>query len=243
MGVRVQGRPSNADNGGADLKDAERLLNSLTGVVSARLVTSASGDIEEIHVLTTHDVSAKQTVRNVESALLAQLGINVDHRKISVAQTNAEAPVGNGQTSIRTGYDYGETRVLFLGHEFENENPHRLRARVKIEWKGERFLGEAAGTDLPKSRLEILANAVLQGLEGILDPDGDERSREGAALALDGVKLVDAFDRSYVLVGVHAIHGRDVKRLSGAAPHDDVIERAVILATLQATDRWVRGRL
>lgn len=243
MGVRVEGRPAEAENGGRTLKDAERLLNSLTGVVSARMVTDASGDIEEIHVLTTHDVSAKQTVRNVESALLAQMGINVDHRKISVAQTSAEAPAENGQTSVSTGYDFSETRVLFLGHEFEHDTPHRLRARVKIEWKGERFLGEATGTDLPRSRLEILANAVIKGLESILDPDGRAKEREGAALALDGVKVVEAFDRSYVLVGVHAIHGRDVKRLSGAAPDDDVIERAVILATLQATDRWVRGRL
>lgn len=244
MAVLVKGARGGDDHGGWILKDAERLLNSLTGVVSARMVTGTSGEIEEIHVLTTKDVSAKQTVRNVESALLAQLGINVDHRKISVAQTSAESSAGtNGQRSTGAGVEFGETRVLFLGHEFENENPHRLRARVKIEWRGERILGEAVGTDLPRTRLEILANAVLQGLEAILDPGEDGPHPDGAALALDGVKVVDAFDRSYVLVGVHAIHGRHVKRLSGAAPHDDVIERAVILATLQATDRWVRGRL
>lgn len=244
MAVRVKGRPSGDDHGGWRLKDAERLLNSLTGVVSARMVTGSSGDIEEIHVLTTQDVSAKQTVRNVESALLAQLGINVDHRKISVAQTSAEAAAEtNGQHPASTRVQFGETRVLFLGHEFENENPHRLRARVKIEWRGERILGEAEGTDLPRSRLEILANAVLHGLEAILHPDEDGRHPDGAALALEGVKVVEAFDHSYVLVGVHAIHGRHVKRLSGAAPYDDVIERSVILATLQATDRWVRGRL
>lgn len=225
------------------MKDAERLLNSLTGVVSARMVTGSSGDIEEIHVLTTQDVSAKQTVRNVESALLAQLGINVDHRKISVAQTSTEVAAGtNGQHAQGTDVQLGETRVLFLGHEVENENPHRLRARVKIEWRGERILGEAVGTNLPRSRLDILANAVLHGLEAILHPE-DDSSDGGAALALEGVKVVDAFDHSYVLVGVHAIHGRHVKRLSGAAPYDDVIERSVILATLQATDRWVRGRL
>jgi hypothetical protein len=62
-------------------------------------------------------------------------------------------------------------------------------------------------------------------------------------LALDGVKMVEAFDRSYVLVGVNAIHKREVAGLSGASVVEDTAERAVILATLQAIDRWVRGRL
>ena len=62
------------------------------------------------------------------------------------------------------------------------------------------------------------------------------------ALSLDGVKLVDAFDRRFVLVAVHALHGREIKSLAGAAAIDDSSDRSVILATLQATDRWVRGR-
>ena len=58
-----------------------------------------------------------------------------------------------------------------------------------------------------------------------------------------GVRTVDAFDRSYVLVGVTAIHQRNVAELAGASALGDTPERAVILATLQAIDRWVRGRL
>lgn len=227
------------------MEDAERLLNSLNGVVSARMVAEAGGEIEEIHLVTTREVSPKQTVRNVESALLAQLGINVDHRKISVAQTSA---AGAEQADVLTPPTNGASgpranRVVFLGHELENERRHRVRARVKIEWKGERFAGEASGTDLPRSRLDIVASAVLQGLESILHHSDQDEGRDVAALALDGVKVTEAFDRSYVLVGVHAIHGREAKVLCGSAPVDDVVERAVVLATLQAADRWVRGRL
>lgn len=230
------------------MEDAERLLSSLNGVLSARMVADPGGEIEEIHLVTTREVSPKQTVRNVESALLAQLGISVDHRKISVAQTS-EAAADDAQVTSETksngaGAVRGN-RVVFLGHEFRNEPRHRVRARVKIEWKGEHFSGEAAGTDLPRSRLDIVASAVLQGLEEILVRvnDTDASEGDGAALALDGVKVVEAFDRSYVIVGVHAIHGREAKVLSGSAPVEDVIERAVVLATLKAADRWVRGRL
>ena len=78
------------DRVGWSIQEAERLLMSLQGVVSARVVARPGGQIDEIHLLTTADVKPKATVRNVESALLAHLDLSVDHRKISVAQTTAD---------------------------------------------------------------------------------------------------------------------------------------------------------
>jgi hypothetical protein len=68
-----------------------------------------------------------------------------------------------------------------------------------------------------------------------------DEGRRPPSLALDGVKVVDAFDRKFVLVSVHAIAGRDSSRLAGTNLADESTDRAAILATLQATDRWVRG--
>ena len=70
------------------IQRAEELLSTLPGVISARIVASGTGSVEEIHVLTTDEVSAKQTVRNVESALIAHLGMRVSHKKISVATSS-----------------------------------------------------------------------------------------------------------------------------------------------------------
>src|SRR2546423_12247837 len=70
------------------IQRAEELLASLPGVISARIVASSNGTVEEIHILTTDEVSPKQTVRNVESALIAHLGMRVSHKKISVATSN-----------------------------------------------------------------------------------------------------------------------------------------------------------
>lgn len=238
--------PSGHDGRQWSVGQAERLLKSLTGVLSARLVAQPEGEIEEIHLLTTEEVAPKQTVRNVESALLAHLGLAVDHRKISVARTTAAGDEGDPsrKTPIEAVPSPREGRLLFIGHQLETERPHRVRVRVSMEWKGQRYVGEAAGTDLPRSRLELLAGAVLRGLESIADSVAEGAGQKpGLALSLDGVKVIDAFDRTYVLVGVHAVHGRHVTVLSGSAAVDDVLERAVIFATLQATDRWVRGRL
>ena len=70
---------------------AEELLATLPGVVSVRIEATASGEVDAIHVLTSVEVGPKQTVRNIESALLAHLGMRVDHRKVSVA-TTVDAP-------------------------------------------------------------------------------------------------------------------------------------------------------
>ena len=229
--------------GGWTIERAEQLLGSLTGVLSVRIVAQPGGDIQEIHLLTTEEVSPKQTVRNVESALLAQLDLEVDHRKISVARTSeggADADEAERFLQAVPGRT-AEERILFVGHQTESQRAHRVRMRVAVEWKGERFEGETEGTDLPRTRLETTAEATLRAVAAAVADTTETSGR--FTLALDGVKQMDAFERRYVLVAVHAITDREVTPLSGAAGVTDAADRAVILATLQATDRWVRGRV
>jgi len=70
------------------IQRAEELLATLPGVISARIMATPAGVVEEIHVLTTDGIAAKQTVRNIESALIAHLGMRVNHKKISVATSS-----------------------------------------------------------------------------------------------------------------------------------------------------------
>jgi len=72
---------------GYPIRRAEELIATLPGVLSVRIVPSDAGAIDEVHVLTTDAVAPKQTVRNIESALIAELGVRVNHRKISIATT------------------------------------------------------------------------------------------------------------------------------------------------------------
>src|SRR3990170_4666342 len=70
--------------------EVERLLRSLAGIVSARVISDPLGRGEEIHVLASDRLHPKQVVRNVESALSAGLGIVIDRRVVSVAQVRAD---------------------------------------------------------------------------------------------------------------------------------------------------------
>ena len=73
------------------LRDAEALIASLQDVTSVRITATQTGGIEAVHVLVSGSTPAKQHVRNIESALMARLGLKVDHRKISIAATAAGA--------------------------------------------------------------------------------------------------------------------------------------------------------
>ena len=92
------------------IQRAEELLATLPGVISARIVASGNGAVDEIHILTSSEVSPKQTVRNVESALIAHLGMRVSHKKISVAQSSEGTKPAKQMESVmplRPSHDEG----------------------------------------------------------------------------------------------------------------------------------------
>lgn len=253
---------------------AEDLIRSLTGVLSARVVTNHADQVEEVHVLTTEAVSPKQTVRNVESALQAHFEIDVDHRKISVARTDSlpemAAPAAESVVSLVMDQDEEEgeqhepvdhsprpapgdghpgngPRIVYQSHRTETENANRVRITVVLSYEGTDYEGHAVSANLPRPRLEAASNATLRAVETLASAEveglDDPGERPVVALALDGVKVVEAFEREFALVAVHALAGRDIVALAGASVVKDRTDASVIMATLQATDRWVRGRM
>jgi hypothetical protein len=125
-----------------------------------------------------------------------------------------------------------------MGLQVETKRAHQVHFQVELEWRGARHSGEATGADVSRTRMETVAGAALKAIEAAAAAQGTQ----GLNLALDGVKAIDAFDRRFALVAVNAFQGRQVTALSGTALIEDSPDKAVILATLQATCRWVRGR-
>jgi len=68
------------------VQDVEELIRAINGVTDCRIVTNDWGAVEEIHVLASAERLAKAVARDVESALAARFSMDIDHRKISVAQ-------------------------------------------------------------------------------------------------------------------------------------------------------------
>lgn len=220
------------------LKKAEELLSTLQDVVSARIVSDATGAIEAIHLLVMGSSTPKQVVRNVESALMAHLGVRVDHRKISVA-TTMKRPVSNpgGEPAIEAKPQpvaAAEGRMLYFEDvEVRGSRAKGVVVKVTLRRGKEQFVGEAEGFESEKSRLELAARATLAAIACC---DGGAMK-----LSLEGTKVIEAFDRELVLVGLLVRQGRNNVLLTGSCKVRESAEAASALAVLNATNRWVEG--
>jgi hypothetical protein len=255
MGARHQGERSVADpnrkierdsgtttapaparvSGAADpwgVKRAENLLTSLQGVLSARVVVSPMGEVEEIHVLTQGGTAPKQVVRNVESALLAHLGLKVDHRKISVAQTADVRPIealdahAVREQAMRRG-------LVFSRIDVQSGGPGRVMLQVSLLVGDEEVQGSSDAVDNARARLVGAARAAVSALERVLTRGTFE---------VEGVQVVDAFGRRHALAGVLVAEGRGSRLLVGTCELGDSPEQAAVLAVLDATNRWFASR-
>lgn len=214
------------------VKRAENLLTSLQGILSARVVVSPIGEVTEIHVLTHGGTSPKQVVRNVESALLAQLGVKVDHRKISVAQTAEVKPIeALEESAIRE--EALHRGVVFRNMEVLSGRSQRVSIEVTLSAAGDEVTGTYETADTQKARLQGAARAAVGALDKVL-PQG--------TLELEGVKLIDAFDTRFALVGVQVLEGRGSRLMTGTCQVQESQELAAVLAALDATNRWIDSR-
>lgn len=215
------------------VKRAENLIASLTDVLSARVVVSPMGEVTEIHVLTRNDVQPKQIVRNIESALMAHLGLKVDHRKISVAQTADVSPIEEMQEeAVRVR---AKKRVVtFKGLEVRPaDRPQRVVISVRLGFEDKEQEAAEMGTDTPRNRVETAARAAAACLDELL-PDN--------SIALEGALIVDAFERKFVMAAVHGLGGREAQLLTGTCEIRESPERSAVLAVLDATNRWTDAR-
>jgi hypothetical protein len=169
-------------------------------VISARIVASSNGAVDEIHLLTTTDVTPKQTVRNVESALMAHLGMRVSHKKISVATSDdptrstramqtpvytpavtmpavaAPTPSHVGRPVPALGGINGR-RIYFEDVEVRRSRSKGVACRVTLKKGDETYIGESEGMENERIRIELAARAALSGDSAGRGRRSDSRAR------------------------------------------------------------------
>lgn len=249
-----QAQPSPAIAGSVlPIKRAEELLQTLPGVIAARIIASETGAVDEIHVLTSAEVTPKQTVRNIESALIAHLGMRVDHRKISVATTLEHRKTGEmevvtvppaaapatSSASVATVAAVlspsltgtGPRHVFFEDVEVRRSRTKGISCRVTLRKGDQSYTGEAEGMENERTRLELSGRAALKAIA--------ELDASARVLDLGGARVVEAFDREFVLAAVTAQMVRETVLLTGTCEVKESPETACVLAVLDATNRWL----
>jgi hypothetical protein len=197
----------------------EGLIRGLPGVLGARLVINDWGGIREVHVLADSSRPAKSVVRDIESALMARWGLQVDHKRISVAQM-VDAPrrprwvrLRIQRLTVTTDSVRGETEVSVSLATGEPEDPLG-RPAPEDEAASEVWQGRAAGEATGGSPVRLTVAATLDALNRALLRGHSFTLVDVGQTTLGGRELVNALVRyraprgfSQLLAGAAIVRG------------------------------------
>jgi len=157
------------------LPELEDSLRAIPGVRAASVVTGADARPTEVHVLANPGKPAKQVVRDVQSVAMAQYGLDIDHRIVSVVQIPENA-VEIGDQSPHSEPESPRLTVLPAAvHDDMDED-------VEIDSDGDIRVGDTAPTGLTDT-----ASHPRPALNSITVSTSDGESHVRVDLLVDGV--------------------------------------------------------
>lgn len=194
----------------------EQVVSGLRNVISSRVVISGQS-IEEVHVLADMGRAAKWIVRDVETALAARFGVDIDHRKISVAQLGT--PGHRAHTDDR----------LVLASLIVELTVDATVVHVTLELGDQRIEGSCQGSRSPHERGKLAAQATLGAIESFIGV--------GPRLVLDHLGFMTLGTRQLCIASVLSTHHGHGQRLVGAALVESDQLEPPVKATLMAVNR------
>jgi hypothetical protein len=206
-------------NTGVLLSEVENMIDKVQGVVSAKVVAEENGDITEIHVISDFTRSAKQVVRDIESVLIAQFNLRVDHKKISIAQVDLM-----GQrfcSDVRVRLESVQTVIARTN----------LSVTVRLGCHGEICEGSASGPISSSNSMRLGALATISAIQQMLENEH--------MVVLEDVAHVCLSRCEIVVVVVSWIRKESEEILVGAVPFGKSEIETVVNAVLSAVNRRI----
>ncbi len=194
--------------------DWQALISKLNGVYAAHVVFSDEQEPREIHVLASSMRNSKSIVRDVQSAISARYGIDVDYHIISVAQVS-----GRMMTGLNFRLTYTGVSVLSASGKVESS--------VTLTKDNEQFVGNAIGSVLPFSRMRSIALATLDAVKACTGGT--------SFFELAGIELVRSCGRPIIITQVYCIP--DCAPLIGCVFGEPDADAAVAQSVLDAINR------
>ena len=195
----------------------QELICRLEGVQAAQVVFAENGMPCEIHVLAGPEKSSKSLVRDIQSALTAQFGVQVDHRIISVAQlSEGLAP-------------RGDFRLAHTGLEIKSAGG-RVSASVTLARGCDTYTGHGESANTPFARRRCVSEAALAAVN---------RAAGETCFELASVDAVTLAGQGIVVTQVYSL--RDGQRLLGSAFLNEDPDNAAVHSVLSAVNRRLSG--
>ena len=191
----------------------QELICRLEGVQAAQVVFAENGMPCEIHVLAGPEKSSKSLVRDIQSALTAQFGVQVDHRIISVAQLS-EGLVPRG-----------DFRLAHTGLEIKSAGG-RVSASVTLARGCDTYTGHGESANTPFARRRCVSEAALAAVN---------RAAGETCFELASVDAVTLAGQGIVVTQVYSL--LDGQRLLGSAFLNEDPDNAAVHSVLSAVNR------
>ncbi len=225
--------------GPPDLEGLERVLCRLPDVTAARVVAGADGGIAEVHILSLPDKPAKQVVRDVQSAALALMGIDVDRRVVSVVQLDAPAPgvtpdpdpapaAAPGGPPDGQGSPMAADGRVWVEAVRADRCGLQCAAEVTLRHGDRRAVGTADGLMAGSSVLRLVAQATMDALRQL--------EKAAARADVETATVLRFGDRSVAVTTVVVVVPPYEETISGSAVvrpggEMDAVARSVLDAT------------
>ncbi|EEG77843.1 hypothetical protein [Dethiobacter alkaliphilus] len=200
------------------LAECENLIKQIRDVISVNIVLGDNKEIEEIHILAEDTRNAKQLVRDVETLLRVEYGLDLDHKKISVVQLK------NEQKLLQ------DKRVKFTAIQYSLQGS-QLEALVELTSDKRSCQGKSCGVNSSSNRLRLFAEATLNALNDFLD--------SGTTVFLEDVVQYPMGRRNMISAALTYMQGPSEEYLVGSALIKQDEKEAVVRATLDAINRRI----
>jgi hypothetical protein len=245
-----------AGSGGILRQQAESLLESAGPIASAHMVLDSVKGCR-IHVLATAEISKSEVSRVVMTLLEEGLDLRVRSDQITVAQsrlsreeldrvlrpTRPSTPA-NGGTDVTDGLQRASanasatyvSRPTLVDLNIVAKMGGKREVGVRIVGGGGSFDGRCEADGGGVALLRPLAEATLDAVGALMQRGGRE-----VALVLEDVRRFRKGGDDGVVVLVEVMVDGHKTLSSGAAFSVDSLERASVLAVLQATNAFVAG--
>ena len=210
-----------------EVEDIEKSLKDLNDILFAKIVLSEDGDIKEIHIITKDSSNPKRITRDIESFLLAKYNIQVDYRKISIAQVRdkeiRDEQIKEEELESSLRIKFSDIKAEAIGNQFE--------VCVKLENNGKIYEGKVSGKNWDENREYLVAKAALEAISFYL---------EGSVFfQVDAIKKIELDSKEIVVVSINLIDSKRKENLVGSTVMKDDLNKAVVKAILKATNRRV----
>jgi hypothetical protein len=208
------------------VEEIEAALADVGEIKAARVVASHDGVIQEIHVLALPTKQPKQLVRDIESTLMAQFGIPIDHKKISIALLGRDAIKPEAVETEADRNTLARPRICSINATVSGV---QASASVALEIGGTEYVGNSSGPASQTGRLRLVALAALDAVSQYTDAT--------ISFALEDVAILKLGREKVAVSCIALVSSLGEQTFSGSAMVRQNDNDSVVRATLDAINR------